>query len=228
MKPGLEKELPDEPDLNTVYGLVEGLERQAAVLVSVATGGPRIETVQVQYRERRLELLPALERRGLRYPFPWADLWEWYGYWSANLSGYAARRQRIRQLLRPTLEALELQHSSLSITDPGGHNEPATWADLDGRVAGLALELADVAPSAEQPAAWFLAKPLGRRSPTQVVQSRHRSVPGGAVPSTDSMAAYVPAYPHASPDVRARTALRACVHVRPPSPEKQLGATSEG
>ena len=107
--------------------------------------------MQVQYRERRLQLLHALERRGLRYPFPWADLWEWYGYWSANLGGYAARRQHIRQLLRPTLEALELQHSSLSITDPGGQNEPSTWADLDGRVAGLALELADVASKISTP-----------------------------------------------------------------------------
>jgi hypothetical protein len=38
------------------------------------------------------------------------------------------------------LDALESQQSGLSITDPATSG-PTVWADLDGRVAGLALEL---------------------------------------------------------------------------------------
>jgi len=131
----------DEPDVSTFDGLVQELENQAALLTSVATGGPRIDFVQAEYMRRRQRLLPALARRGLRYPFPWPDLWQWYGYWSANLSGYGPRRAHIRELLSPTLEALERQRSGLAVTDPGAGDAPATWADLDGRVAGLALEL---------------------------------------------------------------------------------------
>lgn len=64
---------------------------------------------------------------------------QWHGYWSANLSGYAARRNHIRTLLTPTLDTLVRQQAGTSLTDPGGGL--ATWADLDGRVAGLATEL---------------------------------------------------------------------------------------
>lgn len=38
-----------DPDLSTVDGLIECLERQARLLIAVATGGPRIEKVQWQY-----------------------------------------------------------------------------------------------------------------------------------------------------------------------------------
>lgn len=132
------KALDAEPDLSTVDDLVQVLELQAALLIAVATGGPRIESVQPEYQDRRQRLLRALERRGLPYPFPWADLWQWYGHWSANLSGYAARRNHIRALITPTLDALARQQVGISLTDPGGGL--TTWTDLDGRVAGLAPE----------------------------------------------------------------------------------------
>ena len=133
-----------EPDVSTVGGLVQELESQAALLAAVATGGPRIETVQAEYQHRRQRLVRALERRGLQYPFPWPDLWQWYGHWSVNLKGYGTRRAYIRQLVAPVLEALERQQSGLSVVDPRAAAIP-TWADLDGRVAGLATELADAA-----------------------------------------------------------------------------------
>jgi len=136
-----------EPDVSTVEGLVQELEAQAALLTTVATGGPRIDTRQAEYKQRRQRLRPALRGRGLDYPFPWNDLWSWHGYWSANLVGpgaYAARRTHIRDLIGPTLDALEQQRSGLSITNPAVSG-PSTWADLDGRVAGLANELLSAA-----------------------------------------------------------------------------------
>jgi transcriptional regulator of NAD metabolism len=130
-----------EPDLTEVGSLVQELERQAALLISVATGGPRIEAVQAEYTHRRQRLLGALARRGLDYPFPWTDLWSWYGHWSANLPGYASRRTHVRELVAPTLDALERQQSGLAVTDPRAGAVPS-WADLDGRVAGIVTELA--------------------------------------------------------------------------------------
>jgi hypothetical protein len=52
-----------------------------------------------------------LERRDFEYPFRWQDLWQWYGYWTANLAGYAPRRANIRELIALVIEALERQHS---------------------------------------------------------------------------------------------------------------------
>ncbi len=83
------KALDAEPDLSTVDGLVQVLELQAALLIAVATGGPRIESVQPEYQDRRQRLLRALERRELPYPFPWADLWQWYGHWTRLATTWA-------------------------------------------------------------------------------------------------------------------------------------------
>jgi hypothetical protein len=131
----------EEANLGTLDGLVQELESQAALLISVATGGPRIESVQRPYRQRRQRLLPALKRRGLSYPFPWQDLWGWHGYWSSGkLPTYASRRVHIRELADPVIEALERQRSGLSVTDPGS-SAVESWADLDGRITGLASEL---------------------------------------------------------------------------------------
>jgi hypothetical protein len=81
-----------EPDVTTIDGLVQELEAQSQLLISVATGGPRIDAVQGDYQRRRQRVVPALQRRGLEYPFPWPDLWQWYGHWSANLGSYASRQ----------------------------------------------------------------------------------------------------------------------------------------
>lgn len=78
-----------------------------------------------------------------RVPVPWPDLWLWYGHWTRNLGTYAERRAAIREFVVPTIDGLERQRSGLTITDPGGGR--LTWADLDGRVAGLSTELAGAA-----------------------------------------------------------------------------------
>lgn len=124
-----------EPAVDTIDGLVHELEAQSQLLISVATGGPRIDSVQGDYQRRRQRLIPALKRRGLEYPFPWPDLWQWYGHWSANLGSYASRRTHIRDLISPTLEALERQRSGLSVTNPI-LGTPPSWTSRDARVAG--------------------------------------------------------------------------------------------
>jgi len=128
------------PDVSTIDGLVQDLEDQAALLISVATGGPRIDDVQAEYVQRRQRLIRALEKRGLGYPFPWPELWQWYGFWTGSLPGYAPRRTHIRKLLSPTLDALEKHRSGIQLTDPGA-SSTEKWADLDGRLIGLAAEL---------------------------------------------------------------------------------------
>ncbi len=80
-----------EPDVSKLDVLIQELELQAALLTTVATGGPRIEDVKREYQDRGRRLVWALERRGLEYPFPWQDL-----------------------------DALERQRSGLTVSDPGG------------------------------------------------------------------------------------------------------------
>ncbi len=54
-----------EPDLSTVGGLMEELERQAALLAAVAVVGGRTETRQAEYQRHRQRLVRAVERRRL-------------------------------------------------------------------------------------------------------------------------------------------------------------------
>lgn len=136
---------PEAPDVNTVDAVIQELENQASLPISVAAGGPRIDSVQADYVLRRQRLVQALEKRGLAYPFPWPDLWQWYGFWSGSLPGYGPHRIHVRKLLSPTLEALEKQRASITLTDPGAGSTAATWADVDGRLAGLATELSGAA-----------------------------------------------------------------------------------
>ena len=137
-------EREEEVDVSSIEGLAEELENQAGLLVAVATGGPRIQTVDGEYKRRRRRLIAALERRGLKYPFPWPDLWQWYGHWTSSLPGYASRRAHIRELVSPVLDDLSRQQSGLAVVDPKGSGI-TSWADLDARVAGLADELARAA-----------------------------------------------------------------------------------
>lgn len=137
-----EPEPEPEPDERTVEGLLALLKTQAGLLVAVSTGGPRIQEVNIEYQERRRKLNAGLRRRGIDPPFPWDDLWAWYGEWSTELATYKERRLRIGEQARPVREALEAALVGVQVSDPGGVGH-ATWLSLDARVDGIVSELRD-------------------------------------------------------------------------------------
>jgi acetyl-CoA carboxylase beta subunit len=55
--------------------LINAIEAQRALMIAVATGGPRIQEVNAQYIQRRSEIADELQRRGLEDPNPHGDLW---------------------------------------------------------------------------------------------------------------------------------------------------------
>jgi hypothetical protein len=135
--PGVD-EPPDEPAGATPAELLQLLELQADLLRSVATGGPRIETVNSEYQRRRRLLNAGLKRLGIDPPFPWQDLWGWYGAWT-QYGTYAQRRSYLSQLAAPARERLEQIIEGASVTDSG----PAStdWPDLEQRLTELRGEL---------------------------------------------------------------------------------------
>ena len=131
---------PARPDPATLEGLIELLDAQKRLLISVATGGQRIDDVNHQYTQRRKRLHDGLRAHGVKPPFPYEDLWAWYGHWSSELGTYASRRIHISGLANPVRERLEAMLDGVQVSDPG--NEPTpTWAALDARVDGIANEL---------------------------------------------------------------------------------------
>jgi hypothetical protein len=111
------------------------IEQQADLMVTVATGGPRIEDKQPEYKARRRQVREGLRRLGLEDPNPHGDLWAWHGYWSQHLPTYASRRAYVRELYQPLLDALE--HLSERVV--GADLQPAEtgWDRVDHQVSQI-------------------------------------------------------------------------------------------
>lgn len=121
--------------------LIQDLEQQKALIISVSTGGPRIQTVNEQYKDRCQRIRSALRERGLEDPNPHSDLWEWYGKWSSgDLPTYQSRRQYVAEMYSSLLERLRRGTGSgmpvLSI-------EPTGWIRLDRNVDMVRRQLAE-------------------------------------------------------------------------------------
>lgn len=96
-----------------------------AMMVSVATGGERIQDVDDYYRARETRIRRSLPS-GVAYDNPHADLWAWYRYWSVNLAQYKDRRSYVRDLFNPTINAIAVR-SSL----PSEPREATGWERVD-------------------------------------------------------------------------------------------------
>jgi hypothetical protein len=54
--------------------LIEEIETQRSLMVTVSTGGPRIDSVNAEYGRRREAIRNELDQRGLQDPNPYRDL----------------------------------------------------------------------------------------------------------------------------------------------------------
>jgi hypothetical protein len=122
--------------------LMAEVDAQKAMMIAVATGGPRIETVNGEYIDRRRRIGDELVRRGIGDPNPHTDLWRWYGKWSkGDLPSYASRRMYVADLYDPLLERLRRGGGTAG---SGLFEEPTGWAKVDRQIDGVraALEMA--------------------------------------------------------------------------------------
>jgi hypothetical protein len=100
----LEPAIYDTP-INELLGEIES---QRDLMISVATGGPKIQSVNREYVERRGRITSALSERGIRDPNPFSDLWAWYGRWSSGeLPSYQSRRDFVRDMYDPLVRELQ-------------------------------------------------------------------------------------------------------------------------
>jgi len=109
--------------------LIREIEAQRALMVAVATGGPRIQEVNQQYIERRERIAVELRRRGLEDPNPHGDLWAWYGRWSAgDMPSWASRRAHLSEMYQPLIDQIR---SAPSTTGVQLFQEPTGWPRVD-------------------------------------------------------------------------------------------------
>ena len=116
--------------------LISLLEQQRSLLIDVATG-TGIQQVNNEYSARRRVLAPALLRLGVEDPFPWRDLWKWYGFYKDDYPTYQSRRDLVYERSDPVLHEFERRQQS-GLEDWA--NPAASWSDLEHRLDGLKAE----------------------------------------------------------------------------------------
>jgi len=151
------------------------IQQQAALMVAVATGGPRIDDAQREYTTRRQQIRGELRRFGLEDPNPHEDLWAWYGYWSQHLSSYVSRRTYIRELYQPLLDALE----HLADRTVGAELQPAEtgWHRVDHQLSQLRERYATAQTSEDCQAVGLLCRDIFRSLADATFDESH--VPAG-------------------------------------------------
>jgi hypothetical protein len=115
--------------------LLADLVTQKELMISVATGGPRIQEVDDYYRAREARIRQGLPN-GLEYPNPHADLWSWYHYWDKNLGGYKERRQYVRTLFNPVIEAVSSRSGLIPV-----QRETTGWERVDRALSKARIQL---------------------------------------------------------------------------------------
>jgi hypothetical protein len=116
------------------------IEAQEDLMISVGTGGPRIQTKNEEYRERRRLIAEKLAYLGRSDPNPFEDLWAWYGRWSSgDLPTYKSRREYIRALYQSLLATLAGPESD-GPSEPS--REPTGWDKVDRSIDTIITTLA--------------------------------------------------------------------------------------
>jgi len=127
--------------------LIREVDAQRNLMIAVSTGGPKIATVNDEYRHRRGLIASGLQERHLQDSIPYKDLWEWYGKWSSgDLPSWSSRRQYIGELFAPLLDRLA---DGPSKRGADVFEEPTGWARVDRSIGEARVRLAE-AESEEQ------------------------------------------------------------------------------
>ena len=118
--------------------LLAAVRQMSDLLIAVATGGPRINDVNDEYRQIRDLLQRELSARGLSLKIPFTDLWEWYGrFGGGDFPTWRSRREFIGELVR-----LQIQEIEQSSTGGQLSVEPTGWERVDRTVGAIRSQLA--------------------------------------------------------------------------------------
>jgi hypothetical protein len=121
-----------------VNELIKEIELQKGLMISVATGGPRIQNVNEEYKNRRLLIMSTLQAIGIEDPNPFGDLWDWYGKWSdGSLPTYQSRRSYIASFFQPLINRFMLLAQRKSIVTV----KPTGWTRVDRNIEKIIQSL---------------------------------------------------------------------------------------
>ncbi|MBR3578995.1 MAG: hypothetical protein IKN98_09455 [Bacteroidales bacterium] len=103
----------EDIDWNAIGGLTgkeqlkQNIGTMMNIMVSVATGGNRIQNEDERYKKLQVQTVRDCKNLNLTYNNAFSSLWDWYGKWSTSFPTYQERRVFIRELFAPTLAYFE-------------------------------------------------------------------------------------------------------------------------
>ncbi len=89
--------------------LKKDIETIRNIMISVATGGNRIQEENDRYQKLHKEVLQKSKKLNLTYNNTHESLWDWYGKWRADFPTWKARRDYINELFSPTLSYFDIE-----------------------------------------------------------------------------------------------------------------------
>jgi hypothetical protein len=109
--------------------LVADLVWLRETMISVSTGGRRIQDVEDEYRVRHMRSKEGAAVLGVAYTNPHDELWAFYEHWKQNFGTYHERRSYVRGLFQAPV-ALASQTGSEPVP-----REPTGWERVDRGLA---------------------------------------------------------------------------------------------
>lgn len=129
----IKRGVSDIPDVEAADRLTD---RVVARMISVATDGPRIDTVNADFKREYRALSAVLKRLDIKHTNDYSDLWLWHGHWQDELPTYASRRAAVAKLYAPVREALDERSTDYDGARPVDDG-PTGWAQVDARLGKL-------------------------------------------------------------------------------------------
>ena len=124
-------------DIGTKKDLIEDLSFLSSTMISVSTGGQRIQDINEKYQKVYSKASKVLDRLKIQNPNPFGDLWEWYGKWSSGeFPKYADRRTFISSMYKNLLKTIEE-----SETGEGIEVEISGWVRIERSIREIRKRL---------------------------------------------------------------------------------------
>ena len=112
--PSLQKKMIETTDdiSPELKELRQNIDTIRGIMVSVATGGDRIQNVNERYQILNSTVKSTCNKLGIPFYNPFESLWDWYGKWKADFPKYQERREYIRDLFAQILSEIEAHKES--------------------------------------------------------------------------------------------------------------------
>jgi hypothetical protein len=160
--------------------LLKSLDALRSTMISVASGGPRIQQVQQRFTPLYDAVADELARRSITNPIPYRDLWDWYGRWSSgDLPTYQSRRDFVSAIFSPLVAVVR--------TGVPTQFEPTGWQRVDRGVTHMRNQLAAAVNEEQFQAVGLLCREILISAAQAVFDpEKHQTTDGVTATATDA------------------------------------------